>query len=87
VRFVNPSENRRELGHVPQLFRPARVGTVTPACADKGWIPLTASATTFAAVLVRTLKPAIPRAEPHCRSKSSSLFPGNRGIGSAANAV
>ena len=57
MRFINPKENRRELGHVPQLFRHARVGTVTPACTDKGWIPLTASATTFADLLVQTLNP------------------------------
>jgi hypothetical protein len=34
VRVISRSENRRDLGHVPQLFRPAFVAQAPPACAD-----------------------------------------------------
>ena len=33
MRIISPKENRRELGHVPKLFRRSRVDTGTPAYA------------------------------------------------------
>jgi hypothetical protein len=42
VRIISPGENRRDLGHVPQLFRPARVAQALlpmPNYVDRRWGP------------------------------------------------